>query len=238
MMHLLKKATVSLKSTIPTFVLVAGFAVLGYSQDSFDDLPAKVDALISDAYRSAAAEFPCKLKTRGKPKMLRWQDVDKCLNNANDRVDWDGLSQKLQVIRDRDRFQRIDISSAVEASLSAHAIPFDKIFVVKEIEALLPLSNSLLKFLPADSLLNLPVFNKSGERVGTFSGVYTYERMGGLAAANSYRMSFFQYTDLNGKMQTPASGGRLLLDSYGIPWKGAISQPGFRLPSDRLIAKH
>jgi hypothetical protein len=84
--------------------------------------------------------------------------------------------------------------------------------------------------------MDLPVFEKfSGKRIGTFSGGYNYDKSGGLAAANTYRMSGFQYTDLKGEIQTPSGVNRLLLDSYGVPWKGAVSQTGFRLLSDKLI---
>jgi hypothetical protein len=214
-------------------MLLIVFSASSYSQSTSDDLRAEIDGLISDAYRSAAVKFPCKLKTRGKAKMLRWENVDKCLNNANDRIDWDKLSEKLQAIREKNRFPMINVNSAIEFSLSEHAIPFEKAFRVREIEALLPLTNSMLKYLPSDSLMNLPVYDKSGERVGYFSGVYSYERSGGLAMANSFRMSLFQYTDLSGEIQTPSD--KLLMDSYGVPWKGALKQAGFRLPSDKLI---
>ncbi len=222
-----------LQSCAISGIFLFGFFASGYSQISRDDLQAEIDGLISEAYRSAAIKFPCKLKTRGKAKMLHWEDLDKCLNNANDRVDWEELSEKLQTIRERIRFQAIDIITAVESALSTQAIPFDKVFLVKEIEALLPLSNSMLKYLPPDSLMDLPVYDKERERIGSFSGVYSYERSGGLAMANSFKISLFQYTDQSGRIQVPA--GRLLMDSYGVPWKGALKQPGFRLPSDKLI---
>jgi hypothetical protein len=115
----------------------------------------------------------------------------------------------------------------VEASLSAHALTFDRVFVVKDPETLVPLTNSLLKFLPADSLLNLPVYGKAGTQVGTFMGTYSYERTGGLASANKYSLVLFQYADRNGNVQ-PA-GDKLLLDSFGISWKEAQGQKGFRL---------
>jgi len=209
------------------------FFASAYGQSSPDELQSEIDALISTAYRSAAIKFPCKVKTRGKAKMMRWENVDKCLNDAQNRVDWAELSRKIQAIREGKRFQTFEVNSAIESSLSAHAIPFDKVFRVKNIEALLPLSNSLLKFLPPDSLMDFPVYDKSGEHVGSFSGLYSYERSGGLSMANSFKMTLFQYTDLKGNIQTPAV--RLLLDSYGVPWKGALSQPGFRLPSEKLI---
>jgi len=170
------------------------------------------------------------MKTRGKPKMIRWQNVDGCLNDAADRVDWEEFSRDLGNLRTAGGVSATDLWVAVESSLSAHAIPYDKVFSVKNMDALLPLTNSLLKFLPAESLEGLPVYDKSGARVGAFSGVYSYERTGGLSAANTYRLSFFQYTDLNGNIQSAAD--RLLLDSFGVPWSGAMHQPGFRLVVD------
>jgi hypothetical protein len=166
--------------------------------------------------------------------MLRWQQVDECLNGAADRVDWEDLSVQIQELRKSSGSSGMDISAAIESSLSAHAIPFDRVFSVSDIEALLPLTNSLLKFLPSESLQDFPVYDKSGAKIGTFSGVYSYEKAGGLTAGNTYRMSIFQYTDLKGEMQAPSGPSRLLLDSYAVPWKGAISQPGFRLTADRL----
>ena len=229
--------------TIPGYFALTGvllfcFSAFGYGQTPSVAVQVQIDELISEAYQSATIKFPCKLKARGKPKMLRWEDADKCMNQANDRVDWEEISARLQSIRESYGLQAVDLISAIESSLTEQEIPFEKIFQVKEkdIEALLPLSNSLLKYLPSDSLMDLPVYSKDGDRVGSFSGVYSYERGGGLAMANSFKISLFQYTDQNGRIQAPT--GRLLLDSYGVPWKGALKQPGFRLPSDKLIPKH
>ena len=224
-----------LKYVVLTSMSLAGFFAVCAGQSHTEIFREQVDELVSAAYRSAAEEFPCKLKTRGKAKMLKWEDVDKCLNGANDRVIWEGLSLKLQIILEDSRFQSVDIISVIESSLSAQAIPYEKVFSVKNSEAVLPLTNSVLRFLPSESLMDLPVYDKSGERIGTFSGTYYYDRSGGLASANSFRLSYFQYTDVNGRMQAPTS--KLLLDSFGVPWKGARLQPGFRLPSDKLILK-
>jgi hypothetical protein len=224
------------KTVAMACVFLAGCSAPLYGQGSLEDLRAGIDDLAAAAYRSALEAFPCKLKTRGKAKMLRWQDVDKCLNNAHNKVDWESLSRRLQDIRKKGRYEKFEIVDAVESAMADRAISYDKIFLVKEEKALLPLSNSVLKFLPVDSLLDLPVYDKSGEHVGTFSGVYQYERAGGLLAANEFQISVFQYMDFKGNMQVPTP--KLLLDSYGVPWKKAASQPGFRLPVDDIIPKH
>jgi hypothetical protein len=199
------------------------------------DIKDKVDAIVADAYKAATAKFPCKLTSAGKPKMLHLQQVDTCLNAASDRVDWEAMSSQLQKIRQSDRIPWAELVSVVESSMAAHALSYDKVFKVKDTKALLPLTNSLLKFLPPDSIQNVPVMMKSGEKVGTFAGVYTFERTGELAAANTYKLSIFQYTDLKGELQSPTSSNRLLRDRYGVPWKDVASQPGFQLTSEKLL---
>ena len=195
-----------------------------------------IDEVVSSAYQTASARFPCKLRAHGASKMLKWQTVDGCLNDAYNSVDWSELSERIVKLRQRAGSLAGEMPAMIESSLTAHALPYEKVFVVSNEEALLPLTNSILKFLPPDSLMDLPVFEKAaGKRIGTFAGVYAYDKGGGLAAANTYRMSVFQYTDLKGTIQTPTTENRLLLDSYGVPWKGAVSQPGFRLLSDKLI---
>jgi hypothetical protein len=218
-------------------IIVNCLAAADSAQNPSNELKARVDALMVTAYQLATAKFPCKLKAEGKPKMLRWQNVENCLTEAEASVDWEGLSQQLQKLRGDRGVSKIDISLAVESALAAHAVPYEKVFSVKDTKALLPLSNTLLKFLPPGSLQNLPVFDKSGERVGTFAGVYSFEKSGGLNAANNYRMSLFQYIDTRGSLQSPSIAGRLLLDSFGVPWADAVSQPGFRLTADKLASK-
>ncbi len=168
--------------------------------------------------------------------MLHWELVDRCLNDASARVDWDSLSKDLQSLRKNGRgVAEGDFAAAVDASLSAHAVPYEKVFLVKNEEALLPLTNSVLKYLSTNGLQNGAVFDKTGKRLGSFSGVYDYERTGGLATANMYRLTVFQYTDTNGNIQSATD--KLLLDSYGVPWKEAGSSGAFRLNAEKLLFK-
>jgi len=212
------------------------FSGSGLSQNFSESLlKSKVDAVVQEAYQSVCSAFPCKLKAGGKPKMLSWKGIEKCFHKAYTKIDWDGLSKKLQKIREDGRYQKVDMANAIEASLKANAMPFDKVFMVKNENALLPLSNSILRSLPEDSLVNLPVYDKEGKQIGTFAGGYTYEKMGSISG-NIQRHSLFQYTDPHGKMHS--SSDRLLLDSFGVPWKDAKAQPGFRLTPERLISKH
>jgi len=217
------------------FVLILLLAPLpaGFSQDVPKDVRDKVDELIGAAYKTAEAQFPCKVKPSGKAKIVRWEAVDRCLNDAAARVDWEELTKQLESLRaGSGRVSRDNFTDAVEAALSAHALPFEKVFLIKNEKALIPLTNSLLRFLPADSLRDLPVFDNRGERIGAFAGVYTFERKGALASANTYHLTLFQYADANGNVHSAAD--RLLLDSYGVPWSAARQQRGFRLTSERL----
>jgi hypothetical protein len=222
---------VSLKSVILNSMAPVVFAATGFCQRLPEDLHKQADAVVREAYQTASAKFPCELKAGGKPKMLRWQSTDKCLNLAYESVDWENISRRLQEIQEKSRNESADFLSAVEASLSAHAVIYDKVFKVKDDKALLPLSNSVLKFLPADSLLDLPVTDKSGKKIGTFSGKYTFEKMGEISGTTQ-RHSLFQYKDVNGELQS--SSDRLLLDSFGVSWKDAVQQRGFRLPADKI----
>ncbi len=216
--------------------LVICFAPFLIGQDLPKEVGDKIDGAVADAYRTAAEAFPCKVKSRGSTKMLRWEDVDRCLNQAAARVDWDALAKKLQELRTSVYgISESSFAAALDTSLSAHALTFERVFTVKNEKSRLPLTNSLLKFLPADSLMDLPVFDKAGSQVGTFSGVYAYERAGGLSSANVYRLALFQYTDKNGNIQSAAD--KLLLDSFGVPWFQAKAQPGYRLTTDKLQAK-
>ena len=217
-------------------MILFSLAVPGFSQNSSQELRVKVDAIIATAYKQASARFPCKLAAIGKAQMGSWKNVENCVNSAHDLVDWDSLVAEIQKVRDQGRYQTEDMVAAMEASLAAQAIPYDKVFIVKQEKALLPLSNSLLKFLPANSLVGLPVYDKKGSLLGTFSGAYVTEKRGGLESANHYQMANFQYTDLKGDMQAPTEP--FLVDSFGVPWNDARSQPGFQLPPDKLFPKH
>jgi hypothetical protein len=199
----------------------------------FQDIKEKIDAILTPAFQSAIAAFPCKIGTTGRPKIGKWQDVDKCLNNAVTRIDWEALGTQLKALRENTRGMSVpEFESVVDSVLASHEIPFERVFTIKDPKVLLPLTNSLLRFLPVDSMKDAPVYEKSGTLLGSFNGVYTYERSGGSGTGARYRLSLFEYSDRNG--DTRSVSDRLLLDAYGIPWRDAASQPGFRLSSDKL----
>jgi hypothetical protein len=213
------------------FLLLSITAVASAGQLS-KEVTDKIDAAVALAYQAASAKLPCKISTNGRNPMLRWQDVDKCMDQAQRRVNWGELSDRIKSLRSPN-VSGGDFADAVEASLSRQALPYEKVFLVKNAKALLPLTNSILKYLPPNSLMDQPVFDQKGkQQVGTFAGVFFYERAGGLASANGYRLALFQYADPQGKMQSPPNP--LLLDSFGVPWAKVMTQPGFRFPISLL----
>jgi hypothetical protein len=215
-------------------MIFAALALPASGQIPSGDAKSRVDVVIAKAYESASDKFPCKLSSGGKAKMLRWQQVAECLNYAYDRVDWEDISRQLQSIRKEFGFPASDILSMAERSLATHALPYDKVFRVKEMRALLPLSSSLLKFLPEGSLQDLPVIANPGTKVGAFAGTYAFEKMGDVSGGKSQLIQF-QYTDLKGNIH--GSPERLLLDSFGVPWKEAMSQLGFRMPANKIVLR-
>ena len=218
-------------ATVLLFVL--GSAASGGCQDLGKGLKDRIDAIVAAAYQAAASGLPGNIKSSGRPRMLRWQETDRCLNRAAGNVDWEAMSEQLQALRgELKAVQTGDLVASVEASLAAHALPFEKVFRVNTENALLPLTHSLLKFLPEDSLHDLPVFERSGKQIGLFAGVYWYERTGGLATANIYRMAMFQYVDANGNIQAAQRGFEQ--DAFGVQWNSVRSQPGFRLTAEKL----
>jgi hypothetical protein len=218
------------------FSMCLGLAFSVSGQSSPEEFKKKVDAIVAQAYQEAVVKFPCRLRTSGKAKMGRLKDVENCVNPAHDLVDWEGHAAALRKLREDERISREDLAAAVETALTEQALPYHRIFQVKEKEegaALLPLTNSILKFLPENSLTALPVYRKDGSLLGSFIGTYSFDRSGGLEILTGYNMKYFQYTDLHGSAQAP--GERFLIDSYGVPWRDAWHRPGFRLPPNKLL---
>jgi hypothetical protein len=200
------------------------------------DVLEKIDAAVASAYKTASAKLPCKIGTGGKLHMLHWQDVDKCMSQAISLVNWQELSRQLESIRPRNVSEG-DFAVAVENSLSKNALPYEKVFRVNDEQALLPLTNPILKYLPPNSLRDLPVIDQRGAQIGTFAGVYFFERAGGTVSGGAYRLALFQYVDLKGKLEVPTT--RQLRDFRGTPlfgvrWIKVMAQAGFRLPSEKL----
>ena len=136
------------------------------------------------------AEFkvPVKLKTRGKPKVGKWEKVDEILN---------GIGENL---------------GSADCKFT-----FGELFKTKQQEELyFPLTNSVLRIAPEESFTGITVFTKEGTALGTFSNRVRYERAGGLQVKKSYSVYYFQYKNPADKLQSV--GHRLLLDDFVVKW--------------------
>jgi hypothetical protein len=223
------------RSCAVLFVLCAAIHTAAAAQTP-KEVADKIDAIVALAYQAAAAKLPCKVSTQAGYPMLRWQNVDKCLDQAQNRIDWDAFVEKLNAARPA-HVSREEFAVAVGKSLDQQAIPYNRFFKVKSKKAILPLTNSILKYLPPEALTDQPVYDQKGKvQLGTFLSVFYYEHQGGLASANAYRLTQFQYKDKQGKIQVPLSGSadRILYDNFGVPWDKIMALPGFRLTHKKL----
>jgi hypothetical protein len=212
-------------------LLLIAFSAAAAAQVSLEDA-GKIDALVAKAYQAASVKLPCKISTARSSHMMDWKKVDKCMEQARLRVDWDELSSQLKALR-HPSVSEGDFASAVEESFARQALPYKAVFKVSDEEALLPLTNSILKNAVQNTLLNRPVFPLKGKlEIGRFSGVYYFERGAAIATGSSYRLALFQYTDPQGHVQSPPD--KLLLDSFGIKWFEIEARPGFRFPVELL----
>lgn len=118
-------------------------------------------------------KLPKKIKTRGKPKVAKWEDVDKMLSEISERFE------------------------VTECGLT-----FAEIFRLKDENVFFPLTNSAVRIAPAEAFEGLTVFTKEGFELGPYVGRVKYEKSGGLYARKSYELYYFQYRDSDGRMQS------------------------------------
>jgi len=143
--------------------------------------------------------LPKVVKTRGKPKVAKWEDTDKVINELQERLQ--GLSCTYR---------------------------FDQLFDLKD-DRYFPLTNSTIRLVPEASLMDTDVYNNSGDLLGAFSGKIQYERSGNLYAKKSYKVYYFQYKNSSGKFQSVGSElllDKYLLKWEDIKSKTALSTRG------------
>ena len=118
-------------------------------------------------------KVPAKLKTRGKPKRGRWENVDKVVTRVREAVE------------DKDC-----------------SLTLEQLFRVRRQEIFFPLTNNLLRTIPEESLHGVSVYSSDGERLGEFSNIVPYHRSGGLYAVRGYTLHYFQYQDEEGGLHS------------------------------------
>jgi hypothetical protein len=118
-------------------------------------------------------KLPDKVGTRGKPRMIKWQEVDKALNE---------LSKQLQG--------------------KSCSFTFAQLFRTKHDDALFPLTNSVMRIVPEKSFEGMMVKTREGDELGEFGGRFRFDRSGGGYALNHYSLVSFQYRGDDGKFHT------------------------------------
>ena len=129
------------------------------------------DAQCLEVFRSR--KLPMKLKTRGKPKRARWEQVDRVLTDLRE-----------------------------ELKQTACQFRFDSLFKSKEKPLYIPLTNNLIRTVPDETLQGLTVFYQSGEAAGEYLSRLTHERSGGLYARRSYTLYSFQFRNTDGEIMS------------------------------------
>lgn len=118
-------------------------------------------------------ELPVKVKTRGKPKRVRWEKVDEVLTKLREATEG-----------------------------QACHFSFGQVFRVDPETVFFPLTNNLLRTVSEEALQGVQVFATDGAPLGEFAGRVVYERSGGLYAQRSYALHYFQFKDLGGNLQS------------------------------------
>lgn len=144
------------------------------------------------ASAALADQWPKKIKTRGKPKVAKWEEVDKALARLEE----------------------------ARAALSGRqSLTFADLFLIEDDEVLFPLTHSVLKYADEAGLNGLMVFTREGEELGRFAGKYVYEKRGGTVGPEGYDLTYFQYNDKQGRLQVAAAGPYgPLLDNFCLRW--------------------
>ncbi|MBI1747480.1 MAG: hypothetical protein HYR55_12940 [Acidobacteria bacterium] len=189
-----------------------------------------IEMVAKEASEPLRQATPQKLKTRGKPKVVRWEDLDAALAKLPARVDYPALHSRLREMLSRDTGfspKSEVLSDLIEKTLARQEIPYAALFALNDTD-LMPITNSVLKFLPDEAWKDIAVFNRKGERIGNFVGKFAHEKSGGLAISKSYRIYYFQYRDKNDVNQV-ATADYLERDEYCVEWADIKQRPAFTL---------
>lgn len=118
-------------------------------------------------------KLPRKVGTRGKPRMIKWQEVDETLNKVAEKLEGRACS-----------------------------ITFDQLFRAGHADALFPLTNSVVRIVPESTFEGMMVLTREGDALGEFGGRFRFDRSGGGYALERYSLVSFQYRDEDGQYHT------------------------------------
>ncbi|MBI4446834.1 MAG: hypothetical protein HY645_13120 [Acidobacteria bacterium] len=116
--------------------------------------------------------LPAKVKSTGQPRRVRWEQVDRTLNQ---------LEKSLQGMECEFHFEELLKSSRTDLFF--------------------PVTNSVARLVPEASLRGVELFDSAGELLGTYEGAVPFEKTGSLQVRESYRLVSFQFKDKDGEIQ-------------------------------------
>ena len=118
----------------------------------------------------AGKGMPLRVKVSGRPRAAEWGRVNKILGEY--LIESTGL-------------QGCDVS-------------FQEVFAPTRQGAYFPVLFNLLRLVPEESLVGVPVYRQDGTPMGHFENLVTFEKRG----AHSYRHYYFQFRDGSGELQS------------------------------------
>ena len=151
-------------------------------------------------------DLPVKAKTRGKPKVVKWELVDETMSEI-------------------DKF---------EGAPAGCELTFSQIFRTDRKELYFPLTNSLIRLAPEEAFNGLKFYSKDGVEQGTYLQRVVFEKTGGLYARRSYKIYIFQYETPSGRLMKV--GSQLLLDSFVLKWEDIKDKVAFTTKSSEPAA--
>lgn len=95
----------------------------------------------------AQLQLPARVKTKGKPKRVRWDQANQLLHKLNQAV----------------------------AGRSCH-LTFEEVFAPQREDVFFPLLDSVLRIGPEDELVGVPVYYLDGDEAGRFSNRVIFEK--------------------------------------------------------------
>ncbi len=132
----------------------------------------------------AGMGMPLRVKVSGKPRAVKWGRVNKILG---------------EYLIESTRLKGCDAS-------------FQEVFSPARQDAYFPVLFNLLRLVPQESLMGVPVYGQDGTLMGHFENIVIFEKRGG----KSYNHYYFQFRDQNDEFQS--AGKPSLIDiSNGKP---------------------
>ena len=118
----------------------------------------------------AGMGMPLRVKVSGKRRAAKWGRVNKILG---------------EYLFESTRLKGCDVS-------------FQEVFSLARYDAYFPVLSNLLRLVPEESLIGVPVYSQDGTLMGHFENVVTFEKRGNY----NYNSYYFQFRDQDDELQS------------------------------------